>query len=246
MILFVDLEHEKFERDKNRVTWLARRADVMYKLQDISGETCLLQRYYAVTRRKLKEWGIRAIVLSGCSTDWAEYRPGCWDELHGIIREAELPILGFCGGHQMIAMAYGAPLGPVRRLRPGEADPAPHISPGYFKEYGFTSVHVVRDDPLFAGLGQTPVFLEAHYWEVKEPPAGFEVLASNDEVRVQAMRRKDRPVYGTQFHPEEYTLEPYDARSIAVNVIYPDGYAEARPDGRALIANFFKIAGILR
>ena len=244
MICYVDLEHEKVSQDTQRkANWLARRADVQYKLEEISGDACLLQRYSNVTRQKLKEWRIRALILSGCATDWIEYRPGCFDELFEIIRAAELPILGFCGGHQLIAMAHGAPVGPMRRLNSDKKDPAPHFATGWWKESGFTPVHLLQDDPLFAGLSNPAIFLESHYWEIKEPPAGFEVLASTDACRVQAMKRRDKLVYGTQFHPEEYSEKPYGIRSIAVHAIYPGGYPEERSDGRTLIANFFRLAG---
>jgi GMP synthase (glutamine-hydrolysing) len=245
MICFVDLEHEKVSRDPRlKPGWLARRLDVKFKLEEISGDACLLQRYTSVTPARLKEWRIRALILSGCSTDWGEYDPASLEPIQEIIRAAELPILGFCGGHQMIAMAHGAPVGAMRRLRAEEADPPGSFAPGYLIERGFMPVRVLRDDPIFAGLGPTPIFLESHYWEVKALPAGFVNLASTDDCAIQVLRRVDRPVYGTQFHPEGYSLKPYDALSLSAMMHDPTGYPEARPDGRRLIENFFRIAGV--
>jgi anthranilate/para-aminobenzoate synthase component II len=43
---------------------------------------------------------------------------------------------------------------------------------------------------------------------------------------VQAVKHKTRPVYGTQFHPE----------------IWDD----AHPDGKRLLQDFFRIAGVLQ
>jgi len=87
--------------------------------------------------------------------------------MYRIIRAGELPILGLCGGHQLIARAYGTPLGPMRRLKEGEEDVYPDLGQGYHKEWDFTPVRVLKADPIFEGLGENPVFLEAHYWEVK-------------------------------------------------------------------------------
>ena len=42
----------------------------------------------------------------------------------------------------------------------------------------------------------------AHYCEVKKLPPGFELLASSGHCRIAAVRHRDRPLYGTQFHPE--------------------------------------------
>ena len=48
----------------------------------------------------------------------------------------------------------------------------------------------------------------SHYCEVKKLPKGFELLASSDHCRIEAMRHKHKPLYGTQFHPEAYD-EPF-------------------------------------
>jgi len=105
-------------------------------------------------------------------------------------------------------------------------------------------VSVVAEDPILAGLGRAPVFLEMHYCEVKEAPPGFHLLASTADCRVQLMKRDDKPVYGTQFHPEAHTEWPYDDRSEFVNLIYPEGQSVAQPAGRKLLANFFRVAGV--
>jgi len=120
---------------------------------------------------------------------------------------------------------FGGTCGALRKLKPGEEDPA-EWAPGWYKEVGYMPVRVLQDDPIFAGLGSEPVFFESHYWEVKQLPADFELLASTDECEVQVMRHKDCLVYGTQFHPE----------------VYEAGYS----DGPTLLANFFDMAGVLR
>ena len=49
-------------------------------------------------------------------------------------------------------------------------------------------------------------------------------LADSEACPIQAMRHVRRPLYGFQFHPERYT--------------------EAHPDGRTILANFFRLAGL--
>lgn len=226
MICYVDMEHEKVLQDEDkRQTHLAERAEIKLRLEEISGEPCLAQHYPHVTRQRLREWGIKALIIGLNRTDWPDYSEADLAEMHHIVRAAELPIIGLCGGFQLIAMAHGAPIGPIRRLREGEEDPGTDYYPGYFKEWGFTSVRVLQSDPLFDGLGQEPVFHEEHYLEVKEFPPHFEVLASTDECRIQAIKHTEKLIYGTQFHPERYTAEQLD--------------------GRRLLRNFFRIAGIL-
>ena len=232
MICYVDIEHETIlQNPKKRSNHLVRRMEVKLRLEEISGQACLLQRYPRVTRQRLKEWGIRALVISGCGADWSEYNEADLAEMYRVIRAADLPILGLCGGHQLIAMAHDTPLGTMRRLEEGEEDIYPGLGPGYFKEWDYTPVRVVKADPIFEGLGEEPVFLEAHYWEVKEVPPGFELLASTDACRIQAIRRAGALVYGTQFHPEYYYLSEEEET--------------LRYDGREMLTNFFRLAGIL-
>jgi len=244
MICFVDIEHDKVLQDPNRRnSHLAYCMDVKLRLEEISGTPCIVQRFGDVTCQGLRRLGITAIVIGGNATDWIEYPGDAWVDMHQIIRAAEWPILGICGGHQLIAMAHGAPLGPMRPLWPGEPDITSLSGPGYLKEWGFTSVSLVKADPVFDGLHRPPVFLEMHYWEVKQVSSGFEILASSDQCQIQVMKRSDKPVYGTQFHPEGYTDGPCDSRSILVNLVYPEGYGQERSDGKEFLANFLQIAG---
>jgi GMP synthase (glutamine-hydrolysing) len=246
MICFVDIEHESWlEKSAARTEHFDLCMDVKLKIEEISGQPCLVQRYTDVTKQRLQELGVSALLISGNGTDWVHYDRAGLTELCDIIRRADWPILGFCGGLQLMAMAHDATVAPMRRLSPGETDIYPLEARGFYKERGFMPVDVIKADPIFDRLGSSPVFLEVHYCEVKELPPGYEVLASSNECRIQAMKRLDRPVYGVQFHPEGYTEWSNDRRSPLVNFVYPEGHAQAQPDGRVLLSSFFRIAGVL-
>jgi GMP synthase (glutamine-hydrolysing) len=251
MICLVSLEHQSWLDDPDRRhAHLAYCMDVQLRVEALTNHPCLVQRYPVVTRRRLQALGVKVLILSGNAADWSVYDPAELAELCDLIRDAERPILGLCGGHQLIAMAHGAPVGHMRLLQPGEPDvrgPDGRVpsAPGYLKEWGFMPVSVVRPDPLFDGLGASPLFLEVHHCEVKALPAGFDLLAASQECPIQAMKRVDRLVYGVQFHPEGYTERPADRSSPLVDLVYPDGCRAAQPDGRHLLANFFRVAGVL-
>ncbi len=149
----------------------------------------------------------------------------CTARLLSTIRATHLPTFGFCGGHQLIVQAFGGKVAKMRLLAPGEVDPHPARYPGDFKEWAFLPVKIVKRDPLFDGCGDTVVVREYHAYEVKQLPEDFEVLASNDACRVQAIKHRTRVLYGTQFHPEHYDAE--------------------HPDGEKILRNFFSIAGLL-
>ena len=247
MISLVSIEHDRWlEEPETRAAHLAYCMDVKLKVEKMTGRPCLVQRYTDVTRQRLRALGIVALLISGNAVAFKEYDNGAFAEIYHIIRDAQWPVLGFCGGHQLIAMAHGSTIAPMRRLRPGEPDVTKLSGPGYLKEWGFMPVAVVAADPLLDGLGPAPIFLQVHHCEVKELPAGFKLLASSDDCPIQMIRRVDRPVYGTQFHPEGYTERARDRRNSLVNLVYPGGYPEARPAGRDLLANFFRIVGLLQ
>ena len=246
MICYVDIEHENALRDvEKRAVRLAHCEGVKRRLEETSGHVCLVRRYERVTRGWLRGQGIRALLIGGNTTEWAEYGEADLLELSSIIRGAELPIIGFCGGCHLIAMAHGARLGPVRRLGTGEEDPCQDYAPGYFKEWGFLPVNILKSDSIFDGLGKQPRFLEAHYWEIKGIPPGFELLGSTDSCRIQVIRQVGRPVYGTQFRPKAYVEGQGGHYSWLIDLVYPEGYNEEQPDGRRLLTNFFRLAGIL-
>jgi GMP synthase-like glutamine amidotransferase len=247
MICYVDMEHERaLHSPQERAIHQAHCAGVQRRLEEISGEACLVQRYESVTRQWLRELDIGALIIGGNTTEWAEYDRVDLLETFHIVRNADMPVIGFCGGCHLIAMAHGAPLGPIRRLREGEKDPCKEYAPGYFKEWGFIPVCILEPDVLFEGLGERPRFLAAHYWEVKQMPPGFELLACSDSCRIQAIKQVGKPVYGTQFHPEAYTEGPADQPIWPIDWVYPEGTAEEQTDGRRLLLNFFRVVGILK
>lgn len=245
VICYVDIEHEEMLNDPaRRDEHLAWAMDVQLRLEELSPAPCLVQHYSRVTLERLKAWGVRAVIISGNASDWERYPAGAFDALYEVIREADFPILGICGGHQLIAMAHGAPAGPIRLLSAGEEGESGFGGARYFKEWGFLPVDVLHPDPLFEGLGEHPVFLEIHYWEVKQVPADFVLLASRPTCPVQAMKHREKPLYGVQFHPEAFILPHQRYRSPLVRIVYPEGYDQAQPDGQVLLRNFLRMAGV--
>jgi GMP synthase-like glutamine amidotransferase len=225
MIIFVDLEHARLQQEdpeRGQRTY-ANRLRVKYRLEDLAGEPCLVMRYNHVTPERLRALGVRALFVSGNSTEFEHYAEADLAGLRAVFREAHYPTIAFCGGCQILAQSYGAEIGPIGALPAGINDPAADIvlAPGMIQERGFMPVTIVNPHPLFAGLGSAPVFLESHYWEVKALPPGFHLFASTETCRLQLIAHESRPLIATQFHPEFYD--------------------EAHPDGQTLLANFCRL-----
>ncbi len=106
------------------------------------------------------------------------------------------PILGVCLGHQAIGEAYGGRVIRARRLMHGKVSPVAHTGRGLFQ--GVPSpVSMTRYHSLVLDADAMPDVLEVTAWTDE---AGWE-----DEV--QAVRHREHPVWGVQFHPESVASE---------------------------------------
>ncbi len=98
-----------------------------------------------------------------------------------------VPLLGVCLGHQAMAVAFG-----------GRVDSAPVLM------HGKTSAVRHRSQGLFAGVANPLEATRYHSLTVDEAslPAEFEPIAWADDDTLQAMRHRELPYWGVQFHPE--------------------------------------------
>lgn len=101
------------------------------------------------------------------------------------IKHFDIPILGICLGHQLIAKAYG-----------GE------VSTSETESYAQVKININNDENLFNQIGPEMDVWSSHKDEVKTIPEEFEILASSDLCDVESFKHKDKDIYGIQFHPE--------------------------------------------
>lgn len=224
MILFVDYEHASSYLSPRSDWLLAARARISYRLQDITGQRCLLQRYTDVDAGIIDELGITAVFISGNGAAAEAYDPLDLEGLAQIVRSGSTPVFGFCGGMQFIGRTLGATFERVGELLPGEPDPHPEFAPGWRTELGYEPVELLGTHPLLDGLGEQPVFRHAHSWELKDLPDGFVNLGRTGTTEHQYIAHATLPLAGTQFHPEYWTDE--------------------HPAGERLITNFCRWAGV--
>ena len=220
MIAYIDIEHISMKSDRERWTArLARLLNAKYKLEEVSGRPCLIIRYEKVTPDYLDQLGIEAICISGSSTELPNYTEEEMAGMRQIFEQVTRPTIGFCGGHQMMAHCFGVDVKPIN-----EAESGTMVGGGWrdrTHELGMMPVKVIKTHPLFAGLGDELTMFQAHYWEIKGVPQGFEAYAASDITPIQFIAHKTKPLFSTQFHPEEFS--------------------EEHDDGRTLLANFFRL-----
>lgn len=133
--------------------------------------------------------GYAGLITLGGPQDPTEDLPFIDDELK-LIREAherELPIIGICLGHQLVARALGGELGKMD---------AP--------EFGLHDVSLTfpgQTETILAGIPWEHPQFHTHRFEVTKAPPGATVLAGNARCKVQAFRAGVR-TFGFQYHFE--------------------------------------------
>ena len=115
---------------------------------------------------------------------------------------AGVPVLGVCLGHQCIGQLYGGAVVRAPRVMHGKASPVEHDGKG-----------------IFRGLPSPFPAARYHSLAALEVPGCFEVTARTaDRGELMAVRHRERPLVGVQFHPESYLT----------------------PEGGALLRNFLE------
>jgi anthranilate synthase component 2 len=107
------------------------------------------------------------------------------DRVVSLIRQTRVPTLGVCLGHQAIVEAFGGEIGPARELVHGKPCLVRHDGNG-----------------LFAGLPEELEVGRYHSLAATAVPAALEVSATSDDSEVMAVRHRELPIDGVQFHPE--------------------------------------------
>lgn len=105
---------------------------------------------------------------------------------------ADLPILGVCLGHQSIGAAEGSEIVTAQEIRHGKINQIRH-----------------ENGPLFEGLPETYNVVRYHSLAIQpdELPDKLIADAFTEDGEIMAVRHKNRPVFGVQFHPESILTE---------------------------------------
>jgi len=128
------------------------------------------------------KFNVKGLIFSGGPS--SVYEPNA-PKLNPRILEVNLPILGLCYGHQLLA-----------QLTNGKVEPAT------CKEYGIAQVSIDKPVGVLEGLGEKEKVWMSHGDTVLSLPADFEALAHTENCPVAAFRHKTKPIYGIQWHPE--------------------------------------------
>ena len=153
-------------------------------------------RSWDITIEEIRAYNPRGIILSGGPESVAaDESPRAPAEIFDM----DLPILGICYGMQTMAEQFGG-----------------RVSPSATSEFGYAQIkltgqsdllHDIRDHIDSEGHSLLDVWM-SHGDKVVELPEGFELIAETDNCPIAAMAHREKPWFGTQFHPEvTHTLQ---------------------------------------
>ncbi len=140
----------------------------------------------------------RGLILSGGPA--SVYAPGAPRCDPGIF-DLGVPVLGICYGMQLACDVLGS-----------------QVRSTSTREFGRAHCHVLESDGLFAGVPEETTVWMSHGDQVQLSNGEFIPLASTAACPVTAVRHRQRPVFGLQFHPE-VGHTPYGSR-ILRNFLY--------------------------
>ena len=155
-----------------------------------------------------------AVVLSGTLSDFDYYDPGMLRRFAAWAVKTTTPILGICGGHQLIGLSFGVPCVTLDDKEPGEQ------RVGRSFEYQYRFIRITEPaDPIFRGIrehgasnwqdytteGDILRVWQNHGLQLPRVPEGFKLLATSYLCRNQMMvkRADGQLIYTVQFHLEK-------------------------------------------
>lgn len=138
-----------------------------------------------VTIEDIKRLDPEAIIISPGSGK-PEQSGICMDVVQAFYKE--IPILGICLGHHIIATVFGANLVEAKTIKHGKTALITHNGSG-----------------MFSYLSQPLQVMLYHSYVIDKNslPYPLEIMASSlDAGEVMAIKHRTYPLYGLQFHPE--------------------------------------------
>ena len=135
-----------------------------------------------ISVEELRELNPKGLILSGGPASvYEDAAPRCAENLFDL----DVPMLGICYGMQVAAQLLGA-----------------NVDSAESREYGRAHLSINNGADLFDGVPQQTAVWMSHGDQVDSLGDDFVSLASTPTCPFAAVRHKQHPFYGLQFHPE--------------------------------------------
>ncbi|MDE1849758.1 MAG: glutamine-hydrolyzing GMP synthase [Candidatus Micrarchaeota archaeon] len=164
------------------------------------------------------KFNIKGIILSGGPASIYEKNSPRFNK---TILKLDIPILGICYGHQLIAHYAGG-----------------IVIPAKTKEYGSSVARIRKHEDIFSGLKDNEQVWMSHGDTVLKIPKDYTIIADTTDCPIAAYKSRSKHIYGLQWHPE--VTHTKNGSKILKNFIF--GICNARPDWKvdALVKTYIK------
>lgn len=130
----------------------------------------------------IKALNPKGIILSGGPANvYGKDAPVCAPEIF----EMGVPILGICYGAQLMCESQGG-----------------KVTAAESREYGVAQISILSKEKLFKGLDDELKVWMSHGDQIEHIPDEFQTIAKTATCPHAAIKHKDKPLFGVQFHPE--------------------------------------------
>jgi GMP synthase (glutamine-hydrolysing) len=135
--------------------------------------------------------------------------------------ESNIPVLGICFAHQLMADAYGGKVSKIEN-----------------KEYGEQGIREINFLSNRFGFKNSLNIFTSHRFEVTELPKDFELIATSSACKYDAIAHKKYPYLSFQGHPEasSYFIENTIKTSLSQEEII-----KGSQGGQEILDSFFKL-----
>ena len=156
-----------------------------------------VERNDALSVAQIRDLRPDAILLSPGPGD-PDQAGVCLDVLKEL--SPSIPTLGVCLGHQAVGQVFGGKIVAAKQLMHGKVDQIEHAGRGLFA--GLSSpIEATRYHSLVIDPASVPDVFEVDAW----------AFAPDGSKEIMAIRHREMPVYGVQFHPESFlTVNGYE------------------------------------
>jgi GMP synthase-like glutamine amidotransferase len=146
-------------------------------------EECRIKHFSEVAPKDLADCS--RVVLSG--TALKDHTTLKEPEKFSWIKTFDKPLFGICAGMQTVGLVFDMKLTPCLHV-------------------GMTEITVIKKNPLFESNFSAYTL---HNYSVR-PPKNFEVIAESSKC-IQAVKHKEKQIYGVLFHPEVRNFDILEA-----------------------------------
>jgi GMP synthase (glutamine-hydrolysing) len=220
--------------------------NIVSNVRRLVKEPCTRIAHVSEVAKAVEEFRPDAVVLSGTLRDFDYYNSEILEGFGCFIRGTTTPVLGICGGHQLIGLSFDARVLTLDSLDQRERRENRMI------EYQYRLVRIVLPaDPIFddidnprSGLwqeytreGRILRVWQNHGLQLDRVPEGFTLLATSYLCKNQMMvkRSDNQLIYSVQFHLEK-SFEDWNKSRTRW-----EHQNESR-DGRILFESFLRLA----